>query len=41
MKVMRSIFRAFRLLNKIINPILKALFKSRFQLHRNKKPSIK
>lgn len=30
MKVTRSIFNAFRLLSKIINPILKALSKSKF-----------
>lgn len=30
MKVMRSIFNAFRLLSKIMNPILKALSKSKF-----------
>ncbi|AIK32751.1 hypothetical protein DJ46_2472 [Bacillus anthracis str. Vollum] len=30
MKVIRSIFNAFRLLSKIINPILKALSKSKF-----------
>ncbi|CDN36842.1 unnamed protein product [Bacillus thuringiensis DB27] len=30
MKVVRSIFSGFRLLSKIINPILKALSKSKF-----------
>lgn len=30
MKIVKSIFNAFRLLSKIINPILKALSKSKF-----------
>lgn len=30
MKIMRSIFKAVRLFSKIMNPILKALSKSKF-----------
>ncbi|PFK34367.1 hypothetical protein COJ18_12275 [Bacillus cereus] len=38
MKVTHSIFNAFCLLSKIINPILKALSKSKFKSHKNNNP---
>jgi hypothetical protein len=38
MKTMVSIFNVFRLLSKIIHPILKALSKSKFKSHKNNNP---